>query len=429
MFHYEPNIISNPRTHFGVWTPDGWKVHTKRWDPLERFEITLSGDGKTTRFTGLPTDFAEDGHREGDPFTDSGIYPSEPRVEYPVGRPRWAISHTYLAYPFADQTLYVQEYVWDRVAGTLDTFFREHVVCEEAVTDSKDGKTVTVRNRPLSRVVVGNKAYPQENSAVRGVWDSPDRTGTNYYTRDHWMRFRSMNAIYMTVPHTPVVNCHGMWRSPNSDAVYFDANGELRDPGGLAAQGIPLTSAKLASLDYGLKPVYSRFYVADAELFATESVTITPDLREKLCAIMGRPFQEQEVGFAGWGRWYDDLLNGVPGEYCSAYDFDSNGIVDAADLATLEAAMGKTFRRNFYIGAYYGWDWLSTGVLLNTEMQSEMVVANWSQGAGYDAEQGIIHLYDTPGPNKTVYVEYHYDKPADPGTDNIRIWLHRGVAG
>ena len=45
---YEPNIIHNPRTWFGIWTPHGWRVHEKRFGKAERFTVALSGDGKTT---------------------------------------------------------------------------------------------------------------------------------------------------------------------------------------------------------------------------------------------------------------------------------------------------------------------------------------------------------------------------------------------
>src|SRR4051812_13932147 len=117
---YEPNIIHNPTDWFGVQTPHGWRVHRRRFGQAQRLTIRLSGDGRTTFFPHVLRDpetgamgWRDDLHLKDDPFTDRGIYPSEPRVEYPVGRPRWAISHTLLCYPVADHNLYTHEYTWD----------------------------------------------------------------------------------------------------------------------------------------------------------------------------------------------------------------------------------------------------------------------------------------------------------------------------
>src|SRR5581483_8676977 len=98
---YEPNIIHNPFTWMGVWTPHGWRIHRKRWGVARRLSITLSGDGHTTFFPEALLDpetgrveWQDDLHLKDDPMTDGGIYPSEPRVEHPIGQPRWAVSHT-----------------------------------------------------------------------------------------------------------------------------------------------------------------------------------------------------------------------------------------------------------------------------------------------------------------------------------------------
>src|SRR5438034_6283378 len=98
---YEPNIIHNPLTWFGIFTPQGWRIHRKRFGRAQPLSITLSGDGKTTLFPGALRDPSsaqvqrqDDLHLQDDPFTDGGIYPADPRVEYPIGRPRWAVSHT-----------------------------------------------------------------------------------------------------------------------------------------------------------------------------------------------------------------------------------------------------------------------------------------------------------------------------------------------
>lgn len=428
VFHYEPNILSNPRTHFGVWTPDGWKVHQKRWIKTRPFEVFLSSDGKRTRFE-LPNDFLEDAHDAEDKFTDGGIYPAEPRVAYPVGRPRWAISHTFLAYPFADKTLYEQEYVWDRERGVVETFFRQHVVCEEGVTDDRDGMTVRVNHHRISRVVVGNKAYPHCNSAVRGVWSSPDKRGTNYYTQERLMLLPSTNAVYIRVPHTPVVNCLGLWKARPADGAFFDSDGNCADHEGLLKAGIPLDAPGVAAFGYRFRKVRSRFYNADLELFAEDEVTVSETSLANLRAAKGIPFQEHKVGYAGWGNWdHVAQIEGNKGYYCVTFDFNHNGVVDDEDEETLRRHIGKRYRVNYYSGAYYGWDWLSVGVGLNAEMQGgEPVICYWTKGAGYEAEQGVVRLFSTPGPNQRVYVEYHHDRPADTGRDKIRVVLRQEV--
>ncbi len=270
-------------------------MHEKRWRKTEPVEVNFSGDGKRTRFE-LPTDFVEDVHDKDDPHTDGGIYPSEPRVEYPVGRPRWAISHTFLAYPFADKTLYEMEYVYDRAQRTLQTFFREQVVCEEAVTDDRDGMTVRVKHRPISRVIVGNKAYPYCNSAVRGVWASAEKRGTNYYTRERLMVLPAANAVYISVPHRPVVNCLGLWKARPDDPP-------VEDRAALEAAGIPLSAPGVSAFGHRFRKVFSQFYDADLELFAEDEVVVSESSLANLCAAKGIPFREHKVGYAGWGNW------------------------------------------------------------------------------------------------------------------------------
>ena len=189
---YEPNIVHNPRTWFGIWTPQGWRVHKKRWGRAACLTRHLSGDGKTTVFPGALLDpetgqveWQDDLHLERDSFTDGGIYPADPRVEYPVGTPRWAVSHTLLCYPVADHNLHTHEYTWDLAAGNLRTHFRKHVSLEEGMTDPVDGMTVTVKGRPISQTIEGNKRYAMPNSAVRGVWADSEKRGENFYTCAH----------------------------------------------------------------------------------------------------------------------------------------------------------------------------------------------------------------------------------------------------
>jgi hypothetical protein len=425
---YESNIISNPITHYGTWTPEGWRIHRKQWMKTEPMEVLLSGDGHRTRFD-LPSDFVDDIHDKQDPYTDGGIYPAEPRVEYPLGRPRWAISHTFLAYPFADKTLYEMEYIHDRSHRVLETFFRKHVPMEEAVTDSRDGLTVHVKHRPISRVVVGNKAYPFCNSAVRGVWTSPNMRGTNYYTRDCLMCLPSANAVYIRAPHVPVVNCFGLWKARTTDRAHFDAEGNCVEREALEAAGIPLRSPGISSFGYRLCSVFSRFYDAELALLAEDTVMVDRSVLVKLQKAKGVPFQEHQVGYAGWGNWdHMDQIGGKAGFYAATFDFNHNGIVDDQDEEALRLHLGRRYRVNYYSGAYYGWDWLSAGTSLNSEMEGlESVICYWSQGAGYEADTGMIRLFNTPGPGRKVFVEYHYDHPAEAGRDNIRVILRRAV--
>ena len=52
-------------------------------------------------------------------------------------------------------------------------------------------------------------------------------------------------------------------------------------------------------------------------------------------------------------------------------------------------------------------------------------MADYEYGGGYDGMAGIVRLLDAPGPDQPVWVEYHYDTPAEPGEGNIRVHLYR----
>lgn len=422
---YAANILRNPRNHFGTWTPKGWRTHVIRKGRTAARRIARSGDGKSVKFAGMPDDYAECIHDAGDVACDGGIYPSTPRVEYPPGRPRWAISHSFLAYPVADQTLYEYEYTWDREEGSLATYFRKHVPLEEAITDAQGGLSVKVRGTPISTVVAGNKAYPYCNSAVRGVWDNPEKKGHNYYTRKHVRRCASHNAVYVLVTQQPVVQCHGIWKLEPRDASAFDSSGVCREEALLIANGVPLDCPKLGVVGYELKRVPSRFYGGTVEIMARETVRIDPAMLDALRGCLDASFQEGNVGFAAWKSWDHAMhINGVPGSYAFAWDFNADGVVDDADEQTLRANLGREVRVNYYSAAYFGNNWLSTGVLLNPEMeQGEPLICAWTQGAGYTPGTGIVDLFETPGPNRPVYVEYHHDEPAAQGRENIQISL------
>lgn len=223
---YEPNIIHNPTNWMGIWTPHGWRIHKKRWGHAQTFTLFLSGDGRTTFFPEVFKDpntgrveWSDDLHVTDDSRTDGGIYPCDPRVEYPVGRARWAISHTLLCYPFADHSLYTHEYTWDLKHGHLQTHFRHHIELEEVRTDSKQGQTISVRHTPISTAIEGNVRYSQLNSAVRGAWDNPNKTGRNYYTSRAVQLLPMDNAVYVSTPQTPVVQCHGLYLTEPTDPL------------------------------------------------------------------------------------------------------------------------------------------------------------------------------------------------------------------
>ncbi len=427
-FRYEGNIISNPRTHFGVWTPEGWRVHKIRHAETTPERIVLSGDGLTCEFSGLPVGFAVDVHDAKDGTTDGGIYPAVPRVEYPPGHPRWAVSHTFLAYPVADQTLYDQEYTWDCVDGRIRSHFRRHVVLEEAKTDNNSGLTFAVNHPDIATVIAGNKRYPLCNSAVRGVWDNPEKQGRNFYCRRMVRRCPTHNGVYILVNQSPVIQCHGIWKWEPGDEDSFDQNGEAVNVNRLIQTGIPLDCPKLGLTGYVMKREFSPFYGAFVELVDGTRVKVGDDMLGALRACRDVPFRQHEVGFAGWGQWdHAAHINGVQGHYGVAWDLNDNGIVDASDEETLRANLGREVRVNYYSAGYFGNDWLSAGVLLNPEMQSEPVICSWSQGAGYDSESGIVHLFETPGPGRKVYVEYHYDEPAIEGPENIVVTVRRSA--
>lgn len=425
---YAPNILRNPRHFFGTWTPEGWRTHRISQAKTAAERVVFSGDGKRSEFAGLPDDVAEGVHDASDEASDGGIYPSVPRVEYPPGRPRWAVSHTFLAYPVADQTLYEQEYVWE--AEKLHTHFRRHVLLEESVTGPGDGLSCFTQNRRLSTVIAGNKVYPLCNSAVRGVWDNPEKTGRNYYSRRIVKRCASHNAVYVVVKEQPVLQCHGIWKHLAGDEAAFAADGSFRDEALLVKNGIPLDCPKLGLTGYGLKRVPSDFYGGTVEVVDGKNVTIDERMLAALQSCRDVPCQPDGVGFAAWKHWdHAEHINGVPGHYAFAWDLNENGVVDAEDEEALRRNIGRKVRVNYYSAAYFGNDWLSTGILLNPEMQGgEPLVCAWDQGAGYEAESGEVRLFETPGPGKKVYVEYHYDEPATTGRDNIAVVVRRATA-
>lgn len=431
---YTPNIEHNPLHWMGIWTPQGWRVHAKRWGQAQRFTKRLSGDGRTTFFPEVLRDphtgaiaWGDDLHVTDDPVTDGGIYPCDPRVEYPAGRPRWAISHTLLCYPVADHTLLTHEYTWDLEQGHLQTHFRRHVALERARTDGQSGRTVTVAHTPISTVIEGNVCYPQCNSAVRGVWSSADKSGPNYYTRRVCELLSMANGVYVTAPHTPVVQCYGLYLTDPTDPLttVFDlASGECLDRQRLMAEmHVPLDAPKLGMIRLPARKVWSDIYDRVIELPAATVGEIPTNYLDQLAERYGARFRAGEVGYAAAACFDGDT--GAAG-YVPAFDFNNNDEIDADDLEFLRRNLGRRVRYNLYLDAYFGGDWLSTYYCVEPEHRpGTPLIADYEYGGGYDSAAGVIHLLETPGPDQPVWVEYFYDAPAEAGEDDICVHLYR----
>lgn len=418
----------------GVWTPNGWRIHKKRWGCAARTSIALSGDGRTAHFPGALRDpslgrvtWGDDLHLEDDPFTDGGIYPCDPRIEYPIGRPRWAVSHTLLCFPVADHGLFTHEYTWDIDSGDLTTHFRQHVPLEQSTTDSATGLSVNVAHVPLSTTIEGNVRYAMPTSAVRGVWDNPHRTGRNYYAARTCRLLSMTNGVYAVVRECPIVQCLGLYATApedQADELFDRHSGVCRDPEQLSERlHIPSDAPKLGMLRFPLRPVESRVYQGRiGTLAALESVVDSTHL-ERLLERRGASFQPGGVGFAATQRFDGEQL--APG-YVPAFDFDDNGQIDDADAEFLARNLGRRVRYNLYLDAYFGGNWLSTSCCLEPEHRpGTPLIADFEYGGGYDAETGMIRLLDTPGPGRPVWVEYFYDAPAEAGENNIRVHLYR----
>lgn len=432
---YEPNIIHNPFTWMGIWTPHGWRVHKKRWGKAERVTVSLSGDGATTFFPEALLDpesgqveWQDDLHLKDDPFTDAGIYPTDPRVEYPAGRSRWAVSHTLLCYPVADHGLYTHEYRWDMTHGHLFTHFRHHVSLEEAHTDNRDGMTVRVKHTPISETIEGNVHYPVCNSAVRGVWSTPDKSGTNHYCRRIAQQVTMHNGVYAIAPRTPVVQCYGVYRGLPDDfqTQLFDPHtGECTDYQRLIDQlQIPFDEPKLGWNRSPRRMVESQVYEGPISIPDGDLVTVEQSQLDELRRRLGARYQQGKVGY-GYEQSVDSDDTGYEG-YIADFDLNNDGVIDAEDEARLAPHIGRQVRTNLYKDAYFGGDWLTGSYCLQPEHQPGVqIIADYTYGGGYDAQTGVIRLLESPGPGQRVWVEYHYDAPAQPGENNIRLHLFR----
>jgi hypothetical protein len=385
---------------------------------------TLVGDGETTTFK-LKTKFVGWIHNDADPFSDLGVFMSDPKVEYPIGRRRWSHSHTFLCFQIPDGSLWGREYTWDEQDNTITTHFREHVALEEVTVDA-DGLSVTVAQGPIATAIAtkGNVWTGQNNGAVRGVWDNPQKEGLNYYTRRANMLTPYQHlTCSMVPPHMPIVQFYGEWLVDESEKPerFFDVTGECTDVQGVIDELlIPLHEPKILALS--IDPYVPRG--ADDPVGKKLPKDLWPELisvppTSHLDRVMGVEFVPHQCGLAGWEMNNDTGYN--PG-----YDINSDGRIDDMDRSLLTKHAGEVYRNNLMHHSYYGASWYGTGYgccSRNFVEHPPIFVICYDYGAGYDAAQGRISLYEAVEPGTRLYVEYYRDAPAVSG-EEIKVYLH-----
>lgn len=431
--HYDSNITRNPFEWMGIWTPQGWRTHRKRFGQAKRHEMVFEAREGQSYYPGVlgvggtgKVLWQDDLHLTDDSFTDGGIYPCDPRLEYPIGQPRWSVSHSLLCFPVADHSLHTHEYTWDMATGDVTTRFRRHVVLEEGRTDARDGKTVRVKNTPISQTIEGNVAYDVPNSAVRGVWTHRDKMGPNLYSRRAVQLLTMWNGVYVVTPHRPVLQCRGVWAVLPEDPVstLFDSStGRCHSIDDVIQQmSIPLDEPKLAMFLPRLEDRPSAMYGTSLGMLAEPNVVIDEARLEQIRSRLGIRFSAAEAGYAGHHSGLE-----TAGGYFPEFDFNDNGVIDEDDLRTMQSHAGRAMRSNLYVHSYFGPDWLSICVVLDEEHRPGVpVLADYDYGAGYDSASGIVQLFETPGPNETVWVEYFYDAPAEAG-ERIKLYRYEEI--
>jgi hypothetical protein len=154
--------------------------------------------------------------------------------------------------------------------------------------------------------------------------------------------------------------------------------------------------------------------------FATVDAAHVGQLRQRLHSI----YTQGKVGYSA--RTQQGLDMDHYAGYCPQFDLNGNGVIDEEDEYRLARHLGREVRLNGYLFAYFGGDWITSGVNFQPEHNpGQGAIVKYAHGAGYDSTSGTIRLFDTPGPNKPVWVEYHHDMPAAPGDGNILIHLFR----
>lgn len=387
----------------------------------------LSGDGHTTEFE-LKHRVTDHIHDIRDPFSDFGIFLSHPKVEYPVNRRRWASSHTFLYFQIPDGSFWGQEYTWSVRDNTITTHFREHVELEE-VALNEDGRSVTSSRTPISTAIEtrGNHFTKTGNSAVRGVWDNPDKQGRNYYVRRGHVLLPYRHLCYFQPLHSPLINQLGIWLVDETEHPerFFDHDGNCVDIEGVVEELlIPLHEPKVTAWNttqYRPAGPRDRFGKRLPRKVWPE-LTPVPDA-SRLDPVMGIPFEAHCCGAAGWER---DADNG----YRCGYDINSDGVIDEQDRDILARHAGKVYRQNLADFSYFGKNWLSNGYgsrSRNFDEEPPLFVCSYDYGAGYDSDTGSIRLFDAPDLASKLYVEYHCDVPAREGRDSIKVYLHEPI--
>ena len=386
----------------------------------------ISGDGETTTFK-LKNKITDHIHDFCDPFSDFGIFMSNPKVEYPIGRHRWSNSHTFLAYPIADGALYGCEYTWNTKENTITTHFNKRIPLEE-VTVNLDGQSVIVRHKPISTGVElrGNVFSKENSSAVRGVWDNPEKKGTNYYAQRANILTGYKDLYYFRPLHKPIVNQLGIWMVDECERPerFFDSTGECIDIDGVIEELlIPLHEPKILAWtleQYKPTSPNDRFAKRLPQHMRQDLSPVPP--ASIITPILGTQFRHDQCGYTGLRK---NNLNG----YKNGLDINSDGIIDEKDKHILDQHAGKIYRMNIGDYGYFGFNWLSTGQSPRSKNIREgrsIFVCSYDWGAGYNSDTGIINLRKKANPGTKLYVEYFHDVPAAPGRDNIKVYLHHG---
>jgi len=389
----------------------------------------LSGDGQTSTFE-MKNKVFDHIHDFSDPFSDLGIFLSNPKVEYPIGRRRFADSHSFLSYQVVDGDFYGHEYTWNVQDNTITTHFHQHVPLEE-VSLNADGKSVTVSQLPISTGVEtrGNVFSKQCTSAVHGVWDNPQKQGKNYYVHRANVMTPYKKLAYFQPLHTPVVNQYGIWLVDESEHPerFFDTDGNCIDIESVIEELlIPLHEPKVMSwtfAQYEPTGTNDRFAGRIAKKMWPDLAPVPP--ASILDSVMGVHF---EVGCCGHAAMQQGTHNG----YKHGLDINSDGVIDEQDREILQKHVGQVYRMNIGTWGYFGANWISLGThsrvqQLAKEADPSIYICSYDYGAGYDPDSGCINLFESPPAGKKLYVEYHYDAPPALGEDNVKVYLHRPI--
>ena len=389
----------------------------------------FSGDGHTTAFK-PKTKITDHVHDFLDTFCDFGIFLSNPKIEYPPGKRRFADSHTYLNFQIADGSLYDKEYTWNLNENIIYTHFHEHAF-EEAFVNP-DGMSITVSKKPISTGVEvrGNTFTKQCTSAVRGVWDNPFKNGMNYYTQRANILTGYKRIYYFAPLHNPIVNQLGIWPVDEQEHPerFFNNTGNCLDVDAVVEKLlIPLHEPKILawSLEqYVPEGLHDKFASRilpklQAELTPVPSANTLDD-------VLGVRFEHSRCGSAGT---FQNNING----YINGWDLNSDGKIDEKDKAILAKHAGEVYRLNIGDYGYFGTNWLSIGNQprsKNWNIYDDRIlyVCAYDYGAGYNSDAGTVQLFQKLPAGTKLYVEYFYDAPPAPGKDNIKVYLHDDVS-